>query len=142
MTIPINWWAILVTTIISGVIGHLWFGPIFGRAWMATIGIEMPTQITPDMKKKMIRGYSLVMVGALVMNFVLLHAIVAGSAFFNVSGVSAGIQSAIWNWLGFVAPVTIGSVLWENRPWKYWFITIGYYLVVLLVNGIILSVWR
>jgi hypothetical protein len=58
-----------------------------------------------------------------------------------MTGVAAGLQAAFWNWLGFVAPVTIGSVLWESRPWKFWFITAGYYLVVLLINGAILAAW-
>ncbi len=139
--IAINWWAIIVTTIISVVIGSLWYGPIFGKAWMNAVGISMPEVMTPEMKKMMYRSYALVIIGSLVMNYVLLYSIVFASAYMNASGAYAGIMAGFWNWLGFIAPVTLGSVLWENRPWKYWFITAGYYLVMLLINGAILAGW-
>jgi hypothetical protein len=141
MAIPINWWALIVATIISFALGFVWFGPLFGKAWMSSMGISMPTVITPEMKKKMTRGYTIVLIGSFIMNFVLLHNIVFGAAYLHLSGVSAGLQAGFWNWLGFIAPVTVGSVLWENRPWKFWIITSGYYLVVLLINGIILASW-
>jgi len=142
MAIPINWWALLVTTIMSVIIGSLWFGPLFGKAWMNALGISMPETMTPEMKRRMNWSYFAVTVGALITNFVLLHSIVFGSAYLNISGVAAGFQAAFWNWLGFVAPVVLGSVLWESRPKKYFWITGGYYLVLLLINGVILSVWR
>jgi len=139
--IPINWWALVVTTVVSVVIGSLWYGPIFGKAWMKSTGISMPEVMTPDMKKMMYRSYALVIVGSLIMNYVLLHSITFGAAYLNITGITAGLQAAFWSWLGFIAPVTLGSVLWESRPWKYWFITAGYYLVVLLINGAILASW-
>ncbi len=142
MAIDINWWALLVTTVISIISGFLWFGPVFGKAWMKSMGMEMPTEITPEMKKQMNKSYAIVALGALIMNFTLLHNIVFGSAYLNMTGIATGLQAAFWNWLGFIAPVTVGSVLWEGRPWKFWMITSGYWLFVLLINGMILSVWR
>lgn len=47
-----------------------------------------------------------------------------------------------WNWLGFVAPVTLGGVLWEGKPWKLWGLNNGYQLLSLLVMGVILALWR
>ncbi len=141
MSIPINWWAILVTTLISFILGFLWFGPIFGKAWMKTLGLTMPETITPEMKKGMIKGYIIVAIGALIMNFVLLHNLTFGIQYLGFGGIAAGLQGAFWNWLGFVAPATIGSYLWESRPFKHWVITAGYYLVALLINGMILASW-
>lgn len=141
MSIPINWWAVIISTIVSVVLGSLWFGPIFGAAWMKTVGISKPDVITPEIKKKMTRSYIFVIIGSFIMNFSLLYSVVFGMAYLHVSGVSAGLQAGFWNWLGFIAPVTVGSVIWESRPWKYWLITAGYYLVLLLINGAILSSW-
>lgn len=141
MAIPINWWAIIVTTIVSVCLGFVWFGPLFGKAWMKTLGLSMPDVITPEMKKQMNRSYALVALGALITNIVLLHSITFGSAYLNMTGALAGLDAAFWNWLGFIAPATLGAVLWEGRPWKHWFITAGYYLVVLVINGIILATW-
>ena len=75
------------------------------------------------------------------MAFVLSHALVFASTYLNTSGISAGLQTGFWNWLGFVVPVTVGSVLWDGKPWKLWFINAGYYLVMLLIMGVILALW-
>lgn len=141
MAIPINWWALIVTTLVSFIAGFLWFGPVFGKAWMKTLGISMPETITPEMKKGMIRGYIIVAIGALITNFVLLHNITFGAQYLHITGIAAGLQAAFWNWLGFVAPATLGAVLWEGRPFKHWVITAGYYLVTLAINGMILASW-
>src|SRR5258708_5707360 len=133
MTIPINWWAIIVTTIVSFVLGNIWFGPLFGEAYIKMVTgktiAEAKAGMTPEEKKGMWKNMVLVVIGSLIMNFVLLHALVYGSAYEHVTGVAAGLQVGFWNWLGFIAPVALGGVLWEKRPWKYWFVIAGYYLV-------------
>jgi hypothetical protein len=141
--IEINYWAILITTVVSVILGTIWFGPLFGKVWMKMVGISKPEgPISPEIKKMMTRSYILVIIGSVLMNLTLIYSIVFGASYLQIEGVRAGIQAAFWNWLGFIAPVTLGPVLWENRPWKYWFITAGYYLVLLLINGAILAIWR
>jgi hypothetical protein len=88
------------------------------------------------------KTYLLAFVGSLVMSNVLAHALVFAGAYFEMSGISAGLLSGFWNWLGFIAPVTLGAVLWEGKSWTLWLLMNGYYLVTLLVMGMILSVWR
>ncbi len=141
MEIVINWWAIIVTTIVSVILGTLWYGPLFGKAWMASVGISKPDVITPDIKKMMVRSYIIVLITSFIMNYVLVSSIIMGMAYFNSSGISGGLMAGFWNWIGFIVPVSLGPVLWENRTWKYWFITAGYYLVLLLINGAILAAW-
>ena len=63
------------------------------------------------------------------------------SSYLNMSGLEAGIKVGFLSWLGFVAPVTLGSVLWEGRSWKFWILTNGYYLITLVVMGSILAFW-
>lgn len=141
MAIPINWWAILVTVVVSFILGNLWYGPLFGKAWMSSAGINKPDAMTPEIKKQMMKSMIFMIIGAILMNITLIHSIVFAGAYTAVTGLCLGLSAGFWNWLGFIAPVTLGSVLWENRPWKYWFITAGYYLVILLINGMILAVW-
>ena len=127
------------------VLGWLWFGPLFGKQWMATMGWTPERMAAmrndPAMKNKMMRGYALMAVGALLMAFVLSHSIVFAGSYMAVSGISAGLQAALWSVVGFIAPVLLGAVLWENKPWKWWFIMVGYYLADLLVMGVILGMW-
>jgi hypothetical protein len=136
--VPINYPAVVVAAIANMIIGFVWYGPLFGKTWMKLSGI------TPDPAKasSMGRSYLLAFVGSLVMSYVLAHAIVFGAAYFEMNGVSAGLMCGFWNWLGFIAPVMLGAVLWEGKPWSLWLLMNGYYLVVLLVMGTILAAWR
>jgi hypothetical protein len=46
---------------------------------------------------------------------VLAHALVFVAAYFKMSGIHAGVMPGFWNWLGFIAPVTLGAVLREGK---------------------------
>jgi hypothetical protein len=144
--VPVNVVAVLVAALVAFVLGALWYGPLFGKAWMKTLGMNMDEMRAkakgdPSMKAKMMKGYVITAIGSLLMAFVLAHALVFAGTYMHLTGVMAGLEAGLWNWLGFVAPVSIAGVLWENRPWKWWFITAGYYLVSLGIMGVILSLW-
>lgn len=140
--VPVNYFAVVTAAVISMVLGFLWYGPIFGKPWMAMMGITPNNIAAAKEKGGMGTSYVLMMVGSLFMSYVLAHSIVFAGAYLAVTGVSAGLQAAFWNWLGFIAPVTLGTVLWENKPWKLWFINAGYYLVSLCLMGITLALWK
>lgn len=141
MEVMINFWAVLVSAIVVIGLGFAWFGPLFGKAWMRTMDIEMPKEMTKAMKRQMMRSYAFTAVGAFIMAIVLAHAIYYVSEFTDVSGMATGVTVAIWCWLGFVALPLVGSVFWEGRPWKYWFIVAGYWLTALVLMGGILASW-
>ncbi len=135
----INYLAVLVCGIVSMVIGGLWYGPLFGKQWMALMGINCdPNAVTPEQKKQMYKSYAIMFVGALVMAFVFSSTLAA----FGAVGAGMALQGAFWTWLGFFVPVLMGSVLWEMKPWKLFFINASYYLVLLMVMGLILTLWK
>ncbi|MEK7201885.1 MAG: DUF1761 domain-containing protein [Patescibacteria group bacterium] len=138
MDITINYLAVVVSAIAAMVVGYLWYGPLFGRQWRHLMGVTKESMS----QKFMTQTYTIMFISVLVMAGVLAHNLVFGSAFLNLSGVTAGIQVGFWNWLGFVVPVSLGTVLWERKPWKLWFINAGYYLVVMVKMGIILALWQ
>lgn len=141
--VPINYWAVLVCGIVSMVLGSLWFGPLFGKAWQRLMGWEhMDAAKREEMKKSMTKSYVLTFIAALIMAFVLAHSIVFGESYMKVTGLSAGLQAGFWSWLGFVAPVTLGVVLWEGKSWKLWTLSNAYQLIQLLVFGVILGLWK
>ena len=142
MEVEINYLAVLASTLAAVVLGSLWFGPLFGKQWMRMVGIHIPGEITKPMRNSMMRSYALVVIGALVMATVLAHALFYITEFTDIYGIGTGTTTALWVWLGFVATPLMGSVLWENRPWKYWFIVAGYWLVALGTMGAILALWR
>ncbi|MBX4210828.1 DUF1761 domain-containing protein [Candidatus Parcubacteria bacterium] len=137
MGVPINYWAVIVATIVHFVIGWLWYGPLFGKKWQHLSGHSMGS----GSKDKMMKSMIIMLVGSFLMAYVLAHALVFGIAYTKMGGWTGGVQGAFYYWLGFVAPVTIGVVLWDGKPWKLWFINAGYYLVSLCVMGAILASW-
>ncbi len=138
--VPINYLAVLVSTVAAMVVGFLWYGPLFGKPWME-LSVFTQEKMEAAKAKGMGKSYFLMIIGALVMSYVLAHALIFASAYLHVEGIVAGLTAGFWNWLGFIAPVTLGTVIWEGKPWKLWFINAGYYLVALLVMGVILAVW-
>ena len=35
----INWYAIIAATLVGFAVGFVWYGPLFGKAWMKEIGL-------------------------------------------------------------------------------------------------------
>ncbi len=142
MDLPINYLAILACGVMAVVLGMLWFGPLFGKAWMRTLGKEMPG---PEERKAagaaMMKSALIAFVFAMVMAYVMAHSLAFAFAFMGEGGVSGALMGAFWNWLGFMLPVVLGAVLWEQKPWKWFFITAGYYLAQLALMAVILTAW-
>ena len=142
MDIPVNYLAVLVAAVANMGIGFLWYGPLFGKMWTELMGWgAMTPERIADRQKKARPAYAISFVSALVMAYVLLHVIFFANAY-APSGLQSGLSGGFWMWLGFVAPVTVGSVLWDGKPWKLWVINAGYYLVALLIMGTILGYWQ
>jgi len=135
-TAIINYLAVLVAAIISMVIGGFWYSPLmFGKKWMELMNISPKDTI--DMKKRATPSYIINFVAALLMAFVLAHFVDYAQAATFIEGLQAG----FWVWLGFVATISLGSVLWENKPVTLYAINAGYQLVNLLIMGVILALW-
>jgi hypothetical protein len=141
--VPVNYWAILVSGIASMALGYLWFGPLFGKMYIKLSGLDqLSATEKEEAMKSMTKSYTITFIGSLVMAWVLVHAIIFAQAYLKTSGLSAGLLTGFMSWLGFIATVSLGMVLWERKPWKLWFLTNGYQLVQLLIMGAILGRWR
>lgn len=134
-SVMINYWAVLGAAVASFVIGFLWYGPLFGKQWMKLAGI------TPASMKKMkvtpVRAMSIGFIAVLVTAYVL-------SNFVHVLGImtlAAAVQFAFWTWLGLVAPVQLGSYLWEGKPFKLFVLNTAHNLVALIIMSGILAFW-
>ena len=141
MTVDVNWLAVLVSGIVSMILGFLWYGPIFGKQWIGLMGWT-DEQMQAAKAKGMTKSYVIMFVSALLTPWVLSYIIAYSSNFTGMTGVSVGLSSGFWAWLGFIVPVSLGPVLWEGKSWKLWFLNVGYYLVLFLIIGAILATWR
>ena len=75
-------------------------------------------------------------IGSALMAFVLVHAVHCAGAQNWAQGAAVG----FFNWLGFVAVVTLGSVTFEKRPLQLYLINNAYLLLALLLMGAVLAV--
>lgn len=132
--VTLNYWAIIVSTIISIVIGSLWYSPLlFGKAWMAMMGMRKE-----DVKKDQAnKAYTITIIGALVLAYVMSHFV----DYIGSTTISQGAQTGFWTWLGFQATTSISMAAFENKPMKLWAINSGFHLVQFLIVGAILAVW-
>ncbi len=136
MDFQINYLAVFVSGIIAMIIGALWYGPIFGKKWIALMGFT-PERMA-EAKKSMKKGYVINFIAALVMAYVLAYDAIA----WNAEGVSGALLLAFWICLGYVATVLIGAVLWEGKSWKLYFLNVGYQFVTLFFMALVLVLWR
>ena len=131
----INYIAVIVATVVSVVTGALWYSPaLFAKKWMALVG-----KTEEELKKGgMGKAYAFVFLGALVQSYALAHLV----KFMQSTTIIAGVHTGFLVWLGFVVTSNSGSTIFEGRPKELYFINMGFYFVVLLINGAILAVWQ
>lgn len=142
--IHLNYWAILAATAASVVIGFLWYGPLFSKAWIKEMGIAPDSKPAPG---SMRRGMILMVIGAFLTAYVLAHTVeIWRPSTWKVGADSPnavyGFASAFFTWIGFYVPVLLSSVAWESRSWKLFGINAGYYFTSLLAAAMILAFWR
>ena len=141
IVVPINYLTVVAAAVVSMVLGFLWYGPFFGKLWLKLMNFT-PEKMASARAQGMGKSYALMTLGSLVMSYILAHAVIFANAYLKMGGVSAGLMVGALNWLGFIAPVTLGTVLWEGKPWQLWWLNSAYYLVALLLMGAILSTWQ
>ena len=131
--IPVHFVAILGAALAKMAIGALWYSPaLFLKPWHKLSGVT-----EEQMKEGMTRALIVEFVGSLVMAFVLVHAI----RYAGATTVAQGMAVGFFNWLGFVAVVTIGIVTYQRKPFGLFLLQNGYLLISLLVMSAILVIW-
>jgi hypothetical protein len=139
----INYWAVLVAAVASMVVGSIWYGPLFGKMWIKGMGWDPQDKAHIEkMKKSAGPAYFQMFVFSLITSWVLAHVIWAFRTSLPPMGdIASGLQAGFWSWIGFVLPVKYGDKLWNNKAFKYVAVDLGYYLVNLLVAGIVIASW-
>lgn len=128
-------WPVLAAGVASIVIGFVWYHPkVFGSKWMQLANI--PPQAAEEGKKKMPLMAFIGFLASMLVAYVMNHFGIAWGVFDWIGG----IELAFWIWLGFMAPVMLGAVLWEGKSVKLFAINAGYWFVSLVVMALIL-VW-
>lgn len=157
-----NFYAILVAAISTLLVGFVWYGPLFGKAWMAETGFT-----EEELKKgSMVKIFGLTFVFsiflAMIMQILCIHqfgplGMIGGPDFIETAkpsyfafmadygdafrtykhGALHGFMSGL-----FLALPLIGiNGLFERKSWKYIFIHAGYWTVIMTIMGAIVCGW-
>jgi hypothetical protein len=128
----INWLSVLVAALTGFVIGSLWYGPLFQKAWMRLTGI------TKEQGAK--ANIPLTFGGAYVLNLVGAAGLAALMGPERV-GALCGVQYGAFAGLFFVATALGVIYLFEMRPFKLWLINGGYQVVNFAAMGAVVGAW-
>src|SRR3989344_1878364 len=135
MDVAINYTPILVATIAGMMVGSLWYSSaLFGKRWMHEMKLSSK-DMGSMMGKGMMKNYVIQCIGLFVMAFVLWRVLQMGI----IPTTLIALQIAFWLWLGFMATVLLGQVLWEKKSWILYSINATHYLVVVLVMTAVLA---
>ena len=159
---PFNFYAILVATLVSLLVGFVWYNPkVFGTIWMNETGMtEEKAQ-----QGNMLKIFGLTIVYSFLISFMLsgmvIHQIGAlgmiggevekalpsyaafmadyGDAFRSFKhGALHGCMTGVL----FVLPITAINSLFEHKSWKYILVTGGFWVVTLTIMGAIICGWK
>jgi hypothetical protein len=129
--------AILVVSALGFLIGGVWFSRLlFVMAWLK----EM--KLTSEMAKAQSKGPARTMVPAFLLTVVSTAALAALLAVCHVSSPLKGAEIGLFAGVGLVAAREGVNAIFENRTLRHFSIVAGHDVVLLLVQGAILAVWR
>ena len=137
MEFDINVWGVLGGAVAAYAVGALWYSVLFKKPWMREMGYT-PENVG-SMKMTATVAMSLGFLTTLLMSYVMAHFVAVWAQLMGGITVSSGMHLAFFLWLGFVMPLTLGAVLWENRSWTLFLINASHYLVGMLLMGGILA---
>jgi RsiW-degrading membrane proteinase PrsW (M82 family) len=133
----INLWAILVSGLASLVIGFIWYGPLFGKAWSGYTGwTEEKVKTLPS--SRLASTYVLTFAAALVTAYALAFLVRA----LGISRVTDGLFLGLLTGVGFAAMAFATTHLFEHKPVGLWLIVSGYQLVYQVAAAVIVTLWR
>ncbi len=127
----INWLSVIVAAVTAFLVGGIWYGPLFGRAWMNEFGLNETDLAKRNMPR--VFGISLILafIAALILDMFI------GAEANLIFGASAGFFAGF----GWVATFLGILYLFEFRSFKAYMINAGYCITALTVMGSVLGIW-
>jgi surface polysaccharide O-acyltransferase-like enzyme len=129
-----NYLAVIVAAIAYWLLGAIWYGVVFGEAWMAL------EHMTPEQARSM--NPVLPYVITLVLNVLIAYALAQICIWRNADTLGRGASVGVLLWIGFVGPVTFTTYMYEMRPKELYAINQFFPLAGFVLMGAILGGWK
>jgi hypothetical protein len=134
MVPEINWWAVIVATLSTMIVGTIWYTPrVFGTWWQKTARVEMAANATSAIIVTVIVSF--------ISAWVLAGAAAIAQEFYGGSFLANSVITALILWAGFTAARFITHDAFENRPRMLTLLNISHELVTFLVMALIIGLF-
>lgn len=137
MVPEINYWAVLLATASSMIVGSIWYAKgVFGARWarLAKIDIDNPNG-----------NPVLAIITTVIVSFITAWVLAGAAAiawhFYDGSFLWASVVTAVALWAGFTAARFITHDAFEGRSTKLTTLNIAHELVTVLVMALIIGLW-
>lgn len=134
MDVEVNFWAVLVATVSSFIVGMIWYAPgVFGEKWRKLIKMD---------KKVMDKGpapsaWVLTVLGAFLQAYVLACVtFLMANHFDDNSWMQSALMSGLWMWAGFQLSMILTHDSFEQRPLNLSVLTAGNQLATLMAMAL------
>lgn len=137
MVPEINYWAVILATLSSMVVGSIWYTPrVFGNYWMKA------ANITPSGEARdAIRPIAVTVVVSFITSWVLAGAAFISWDFYGGSFFVNSLLTAIILWAGFTAARFITHDAFDGRPAGLTVLNVAHEFVTIVIMSIIIGVW-
>jgi surface polysaccharide O-acyltransferase-like enzyme len=129
-----NYLAVIVAAIAYWLLGAIWYGVVFGEAWMAL------EHMTAEQARSM--NPVLPYVITLALNVLIAYALAQICIWRNANTLGRGASVGVLLWVGFVGPVTFTTYMYEMRPKELYAINQFFPLAGFVLMGAILGGWK
>jgi hypothetical protein len=133
----INYWAVLIATASSMLVGSVWYTPkVFGERWMKLANVD-PTGNASSAAIPIL----VTVVVSFLTAWVLAGATTISWHFYEGAFFWSAIVTSVTLWAGFTAARFITHDVFEGRPSQLTVLNIAHELVTVVVMAIIIGVW-
>jgi hypothetical protein len=134
MVPEINWWAVILATLSTMVVGTIWYTPrVFGTWWEKAARVETRANATS--------AIIITVIVSFISAWVLAGAAAIAQEFYGGSFLVNTVVTAVILWAGFTAARFITHDAFENRPRMLTLLNISHELVTFLVMALIIGLF-
>ncbi|MEM7001450.1 MAG: DUF1761 domain-containing protein [Pseudomonadota bacterium] len=128
----INWWAVLAATALAFLLGGIWYGPIFGQAWLDALG-KTEADIQPSASPFVISFFT-AGVTAVVLAWLIVR--------LGITGWVGGAWLGCITGIGFIATAMASDSAFCRWSLKLFLIQSGYRVLYSILMGALLGAWQ
>lgn len=133
----INFWPILVASIVAFAIGSFWYSPIlFGNEFKALVNKDKKDHSKAEQKGML--GSSIIHFIFTIITFCVIAFLMAMNGLVSPS---EGAFLGFLGWVGFSLSENVSAVIWEDKSKKLAVIQAIGTLIVLVIGGAIIGAW-